>query len=327
MSADDSPGPRLQSDKDVALPAATHSQKSYRRKYRKIMVKFERQMRESTALFKDQQRMLDISQRIAEQNDQILNLLLELNSHPQVPARLRYGLNDSLAREPDRHQDQQESLEKLRTTRHAVQKGDVQYSNYEDLSLGLLDTVEFAPRISYANIAKGGVLGSGLQELEDTTGTGGFLSSKQEEDYKHSLDEYIDHKASNPRAHVVGSLGHRSTEKSVEREREAQLKNPVSVYNWLRKNQPQVFLQDVDNDKSKTASRASKRASTNKVKTEPDMYDEDGIALEPSTARGKRKRDEDGGYRPKGGHARPIKRRKEESGRRSKRASMDISTS
>jgi hypothetical protein len=40
-----------------------------RRKYRKIMVKFEEKMRESNTLFKEEQRILDISRRLSEQNE------------------------------------------------------------------------------------------------------------------------------------------------------------------------------------------------------------------------------------------------------------------
>jgi hypothetical protein len=43
--------------------------KRIRRKYRKIMVKFEEKMRESTTLFKEEQRILDISRRLSEQNE------------------------------------------------------------------------------------------------------------------------------------------------------------------------------------------------------------------------------------------------------------------
>ena len=40
-----------------------------RRKYRKIMVTFEEKMRESNSLFRDEQRIMDISQRLAEQKE------------------------------------------------------------------------------------------------------------------------------------------------------------------------------------------------------------------------------------------------------------------
>lgn len=251
-----------------------------------------------------------------------------MNSLPQVPARMRFDLGDAKSKDTETHTDEQEAMESLRLARHAIQKGDKKQSEYEDMELSLLDTVEFAPKRKYVDLVKGGALKIESNEAVEVNGTGGFLSSKQEEDYKISLDDFMDQKTTNPRKHVLGGLGHRSAEKSIEREREAQLRNPVSVYNWLRKNQPQVFLQDADNDKVK-GSRISKRAANKAAKADPDMYDEDGFALETSAGRGKRKRDEDGGYRPKGGHARPTKRRKEESsgGKRSKRTSMDMSNS
>lgn len=335
MSKDGSPLHTAHQDGSAYPSTVLHSTKSYRRKYRKIMVKFERQMRESSSLFKDQQRLYDISQRIAEQNDQILALLLELNSHPQIPSSMRYDLHDPATRkQPEKHENEQAALEALRTTRYKVQKGEVRQPDYEELEHILLDSVEFGPKQSYADLIKGGPLQRAQDDHPDSTSPllGGFLSGKQEEHYLQALDDFLDGKASSPRAHAMNNLGSRNTEKSADRDRETQLRNPVSVYNWLRKNQPQVFLQDTDNDNLKAkvaaaaASRKSKRESLAKApKTEPDLYDDEGIAIDPGN-KGKRKRDEDGGYRPKGGHARPVKRRKEDSGKRSKRASMDIST-
>jgi len=293
------------------------------------MVQFEKRMRESSTLFRDQQRMHDIAQRIAEQNDQILQLLLELNSQPQVPARLRYDLDDpSTVKKPEKHEDEQKALEELRITRHKLQKGDIQQSDYGELAENLLGSVEFAPQRSYAELVRGERLQRIPREEAGSTYplAGGFLPIQQEELYLQSLDDYFDEKVSDPRQHATGNIGHRTSEKSTDRERDYQLKNPVSVYNWLRKNQPQVFLQDTDHDKAKPAPRSSKRASTTKLpKAEPEMYDDDGIAVEPSHGKGKRKREEDGGYRPKGGHARPVKRRKDETGK-SKGTSVDMTS-
>ena len=57
-------------DQEMAVdPPPRSSHKSFRRKYRKIMVKFEEKMRESNTLFKEEQRILDISRRLAEQNE------------------------------------------------------------------------------------------------------------------------------------------------------------------------------------------------------------------------------------------------------------------
>lgn len=339
MSAEDYIPLVLTKDQSSLPSTVQHSHRSYRRKYRKAMVRFEKEMRESNALFRDQERLYDISQRIAEQNDQILALLLELNSHPQIPPRLRYDLQDpATTRRPERHTDEQVALETLRVTRHKIQKGEVQQPVYEDLEQELLDTVEFAPKQSYADLLKGAPL---ERSKNDTTPDpishliGGFLSSKQEEAYLQALDDFLRTKSNHPRAHALGNPGARTDGKSADREREAQLRNPVSVYNWLRKNQPQVFLQDTEAEKAKVALAANRKSKRENVARAPKAnqksLEDDGIMAEDeaaaSTSKGKRKRDEDGGYRPKGGNARPIKRRKGDEGKRSKRASMDISAS
>ena len=43
--------------------------KSFRRKYRKIMVTFDHKMRESNSLFREHLRVMDISRRLAEQHE------------------------------------------------------------------------------------------------------------------------------------------------------------------------------------------------------------------------------------------------------------------
>lgn len=55
----------------VTLSEPAASRKSYRRKYRKIMVNFERKMQESNSLFRDEQKILDVSQRLAEQTEYV----------------------------------------------------------------------------------------------------------------------------------------------------------------------------------------------------------------------------------------------------------------
>ena len=155
---------------------------------------------------------------------------------------------------------------------------------------------------------------------------------KQEEQYLNSLDAYINGQAPTPRSHAANTLGAKNNEKSTERDKEAQLRNPVSVYNWLRQNRPTVFLQDNEAAADKPARPAGARSSKRNanrdsiVKQEEEMYDDDGIAVDAATGRGKRKRDDDTGYRPKGGNSRPTKRKKEEipSGRRSKKSSIDL---
>ncbi|EXJ85001.1 hypothetical protein A1O3_05676 [Capronia epimyces CBS 606.96] len=321
-------------------PAA--SRKSYRRKYRKSMVTFEEKMRENTSLFREEQRIMDISERLAEQNDQLLQLLLELNSCPQVPPSLRYDLRPpgNQISSDERSKllvSEEEGHLELRKARSQLQAKEIDETRYREIEASLLKAPAFAPKRSYASLLS--VAPPPRQPIEkmepNKSDSSGFLSTKHEEDYLQALDAFLDGANTNPRSHAVNSLGSRNAERTTERERETQLKNPVSVYNWLRKHQPQVFLQDNETSSEKpsraTGSRISARKSANKeaLKQEPDLYDDDGIALDPgSSLRGKRKRDADGGYRPKGGNSKGTKRRKEpkeDTGRskRSKKSALD----
>ncbi|KIW11252.1 hypothetical protein PV08_10552 [Exophiala spinifera] len=319
------------------------SRKSYRRKYRKIMVTFEEKMRESTSLFKEEQRIQDISQRLAEQTDQLLQLLTELNACPQVPPRLRYDLESSPNHDPAAApgldvKTEDEGHLALRKARSQLQTGEIDLTRYREVEHSLLKSEAFAPKRSYVKLVAETHLPRPREKVKSGSeaAAGGFLSVGQEELYLDSLDAFLEGTATHPRSHAANGLGTRNAEKTTEREREMQLRNPVSVYNWLRKHQPQVFLQDNEAAAEKAArpagSRSSARKSASKdvVKLEQDLYDDDGIASEvASSARGKRKRDDDGGYRPKGGNSRGTKRRKDpkedSSGRnkRVKKLSMD----
>jgi hypothetical protein len=106
-----------------------------------------------------------------------------------------------------------------------------------------------------------------------------------------------------------------------------------SPYNWLRRNVPQIFLQDGESSekshgKPGALRGAGKRASI-PAPSKPDaleFVEEDGIGYDaglggPVHAKGKRKREEDdGGYHPKGGRAtgegktkKPRKKKSDES--------------
>lgn len=223
----------------------------------------------------------------------------------------------------------------LRKARHQLQTGETTPADYSALKDKVGKSSHFAPGRSYATLTQA-VSGLPTQrpDITDLAGaeSNGFLTVKQEEQYLQSLDHFLSGEAATPRAHAVHAIGAKSQEKSAERERETQLRNPVSVYNWLRKNRPAVFLQDNESNMDKpprpAGSRISKRNANrdSNVKQEEELYDDDGIAVEAGALRGKRKRDDDGGYRPKGGNARPTKRKKEEtsSGRRSKKPSIDV---
>ena len=209
----------------------------------------------------------------------------------------------------------------MRKARYQLQTGEVTAIQYQDVKDEILESPYFAPDESYADLTQFSTnTATHSGEEKDTINHSivPYLSSRQEDQYCQSIDAYLNEETGHPRAHATLSSGASSSDKAAQREREMQLRNPVSVYNWLRKNKPSVFLQDNESAADKpartTGSRSSKRNANRDsiVKQEPELYDEDGIAMDAPSGRGKRKRENDSGYRPKGGNARPTKRKKED---------------
>ncbi|KAF7504162.1 hypothetical protein GJ744_002631 [Endocarpon pusillum] len=320
---------------DINLePPLRTSYKSYRRKYRKIMVKFEDRMRESNNLYSKHQRLLDISRRLGEQNDQLLELLHDLNAAPQVPPSHRYDLQPPATIHKElEHDDERKTTfsdpnipsAALREAHQSSRNGNTSISDSRQTEESMRQSKDPKPMKSYASLSKIPYASFNNSKLDNNpidTPLNGFPAPLEEERYLEGLDSYLNGTAPTPRPFTAAAT--RGGERLSEKDREMALKNPVSVYNWLRKHQPQVFLQDNEAHSEKPStrpatSRASKRAST--VKQEPDLYDEDGIALDVgANSRGKRKRDDDGGYRPKGGNGRPVKRKKDDSSASAKKS-------
>jgi hypothetical protein len=156
-----------------------------------------------------------------------------------------------------------------------------------------------------------------------------FLTPDDLDDYLYKLDTLLGIRAKPTLApSVVG------TNNATNSSANFALRNPTSVYNWLKRNAPKTFLQDLEKEKDKDkddrekedgrkrksgVSRKRQPATSRKEKerekevTESMEWDEDnGYVATPASGivKGKRKRDEDPGYRPKGGSSRPTKKRK-----------------
>ena len=254
--------------------------------------------------------------------------MVDLNSCPQVPRRLRYDIRPKhlASATKTEHQeiyDAKKGHLRMRKARYQLQTGEMTAMQYQDVKDEILESPYFAPEESYADLtqfATNTATHSGEEKDTINHSMVPYLSSRQEDQYRQSIDAYLNEETGHPRAHATLSSGASSSDKAAQREREMQLRNPVSVYNWLRKNKPSVFLQDNESAADKpartTGSRSSKRNANRDsiVKQEPELYDEDGIAVDAPSGRGKRKRENDSGYRPKGGNARPTKRKKEDNG-------------
>ncbi|KAH8688828.1 IEC3 subunit of the Ino80 complex, chromatin re-modelling-domain-containing protein [Talaromyces proteolyticus] len=331
---------------DATDGTATHKQsyRSFKKKFAKLKLQFELKMRDSENLIREQLRIEDLSKQIQETNDQLLEVLMEFNESLQVKPSLRYDLSipddAPLSPEPEDNSlsfyTASAAKAALREAKAELEAGEITAETYRRLEDAVKRSNAYQPAVKYAALQQ-------LSQYEPATETDslrdnellshslGYMTPEHEYEYLLRSDTQLgDSEAAGP----LSRLPEKPT--WTERMREASLANPSSVYNWLRRNNPQIFLQDNDNASEKGVGaprpsnlRVSKRAPTSRnAAKEEDMYDEDGIALEtpePSSSKGKRKRDEDTGYRPKGGRSSTGRKKKETdsnfSGRRSKRSS------
>lgn len=166
----------------------------------------------------------------------------------------------------------------------------------------------------------------------------GYMTPVHEDEYLSALDAYLANLPLN--APLLLPRPFRPTDR--EREKDAQIRNPVSVYNWLREHKPKVFLQDPRPEEKEPApekvpsvsesaghkapskppsSGTAKRRSAvpkQEVEPEPEILDDEGnviggVGIDLPAPKSKRKRDDDA-YRPKGGSSKPRKRGKGSSG-------------
>ncbi|QBZ57394.1 hypothetical protein PoMZ_02318 [Pyricularia oryzae] len=383
-------------------PAPKQSYKSWKKKYRKMRDAFERKMREGEEIYRREMRAIETNKRIAIEIDRLLDLLLEVNNTPQIPPEKRFdlsipfssaGTSDILPGEMYLPIDM---------------PGNDRARGAEKPSQALRDMLVEIPHHRYAAAAE--LFPNVVSDLEAGVGGEGpgadmlasashqhpasFLTADDIDNYLWELDQRIAEdrrdrglsplpvvptlapKARDP----TGSAGATAAATSATADpnaaaRDFALRNPTSVYNWLRKHAPKTFLQDaeatsvVDVDAAETPHPERPSGSRSRAKFEPakrggkvatpastpttatkrasgvargaakrsrqsavttaDVADEakdeegDEMALDetaaatPTAAKGKRKRaaDDDAGYRPKGGSARPSKKkRKSEAG-------------
>lgn len=141
-----------------------------------------------------------------------------------------------------------------------------------------------------------------LNDLGVVDGTGpiAYLTADQIDDYISDIDISLGKPSTTaqPQANPPENVAHR---------------NPVSVYNWLRRNEPKIFLQDGEGSEKSHGKPGSLRGAGKRASMPMpshgdalEIVEEDGLGydptiagLDPGTAKGKRKREDDGGYHPK----------------------------
>ncbi len=270
-------------------------------------------------------------------SSQLLDLLLDVNESSRIPLHLRYDLRSPTpdaaevpALEPDRSPRRIEDADRAREALEEVNvkftDGEITPNTYKDLEADLLYTINKPNRVlAHLDATPHTTLQSVIpnelpSDLDEDTPTG-FLSPNHENEFLLSLDNTLGNGSLGSRPAVPSQLA-RANEK--EREKDAQLRNPVSVHNWLRKNHDLFLQQDdlnVDKPSSRHATKVSPKPqnqpkSTKRpgamIKQEHEIIDDEGFVIGGAMdipSKHKRKR-EDEPYRPKGGSSRPAKKKR-----------------
>ncbi|KAJ5116455.1 hypothetical protein N7456_000803 [Penicillium angulare] len=304
------------------------SVRSFKKKYAKLKFKFEHGIRDNETLIREELRIEDLSKRIQEQNDQLLEVLMEFNESVHVSPSVRYDLNMPgdipFLPTPEEEitplvNDATLARTALKEAKSEMASGKFSPSAYRQVEESIKRNKAFAPSLQYSDLCKMPHSDTNIttdeakDELERKLG---YFTPEHETEYYLALDAKLGDEAAGTQLARVPEVP-----TFAEREKEATMRNPASVYNWLRRNQPQT-LQDHEVASEKSTSRPSNARSSKRApaqRKEEDTMDEDTGEAEP-TPKGKRKREEDTGYRPKGGSSRPKKRRDATPNRNSKKA-------
>ncbi|KAM3075040.1 hypothetical protein ACMFMG_007500 [Clarireedia jacksonii] len=307
-----------------------------RKKYRKIRVKFDEIMRQSNALFVEEQKADQTAKRLAQENDRLLDLLLDVNNSAQIPVDKRIDLktkSPSLAEVPPLvSEDLAEAAELTAPEGQAVYKEiqgllkEREYRAGAPPSKSLAHLVSTVPHISLESSQVSNALLASLEPPKGKTTPISYLSMDQIDEYLHEVDAAIGY------APALGTFVNPITPQEVA------LKNPHSALNWLRTNEARMtLLPDGEAGQHSSAAKSShprapgKRAvvpTPNSVPESLEIVEEVGTGHDvsvgaSSATKGKRKRDgdDDGGYTPKSGNpvnktkrSRPSKRKSETSG-------------
>lgn len=304
--------------------------KSWKKKYRKMRINFDKKMQDGENLHKQEAKACATAKRIAVENEyvnhdtqsiavvdihllthlpysQLLELLFEINNSPQIPLdkRIDVSMAPALKSSAPVHPIDRD---------HSKQK--------EDALKRLEQLISEVPHSTYATAKDNNA--SFVNDLSAPDGEAfptNFLTVDDMDNYIHAVDGALDGETRIPTLAPAAHPDHNSAPA------QPHLTNPTSVTNWLRKHAPKIFLQDGEQNgdgedgegsarkprggrserggkggaKGKRASAASRLAQDN-----GDVSMDDDADYGTPTTKGKRKRDEDPGYKP----SRPSKKKR-----------------
>lgn len=245
-------------------------------------------------------------------NSQLLDLLLDINDSAQIPAHQRIDLSTntpSLAAVPDLITPE----ELARASEFNTPAGQAIYNEITSIIAekivekaaskppkSLAKLINTTGHLSTSNPILPSDLLTSLEPPQGYTDPISYLTPDQIDEYLSDIDASIA-RATPALPPIPQSLHH-----------EALLGNPHSVYNWLRVHEPKIFTADSDfseklNGKATSSLRGAGKRMSMPAPSKLDaleIVEEDGMSYDPTVGgleptKGKRKREDDGGYHPK----------------------------
>ncbi|SPQ26633.1 ce857fc0-d9b0-448f-9380-82fa3adec309 [Thermothielavioides terrestris] len=318
---------------DVRMADDKPTYRSWKKKYRKMRIVFDQKMHEGEELHKLEQKALATARRLAIQKDRLLDLLLDVNNSAQIPPEKRIDLSldppsddDALFLDIDQPSTPRPGPAPAQSYKKLLQEvPHFKFASAPERFPELLADLE-AGRDSPADPAQG------------QSHPPSFLSADDIDNYIWELDTHLSSEGAAAGSAKIDAaplptlapLAHADRANPRDAQRDLALRNPTSVYNWLRKHAPKTFLQDGEHDKDGGKEHGddgpgAAHSRTAAAESFEDVDDELGYgdrAATPSTiggggsGKGKRKRvvDDDPGYRPKGGSSRPTKKKRKSDG-------------
>ncbi|KAK3906725.1 IEC3 subunit of the Ino80 complex, chromatin re-modelling-domain-containing protein [Staphylotrichum tortipilum] len=240
---------------DVRMADDKPTYRSWKKKYRKMRVIFDQKMHDGEELHKLEQKALATARRLAVQKDRLLDLLLDVNNSAQIPTERRIDLSLDLPSDDDALFLDIDEPSTARTgptpaNSYKALLRDVPHSQFSSAAERFPDLVADleAGRDSPADPAQG-------QNHPPS-----FLTADDLDNYIYELDMHLAAAAEEPdtdTAKVAGPpplptlapLAHLDRANPRDSQRDFAVRNPTSVYNWLRKHAPKTFLQDGEHEK------------------------------------------------------------------------------
>ncbi|MCJ1442540.1 MAG: hypothetical protein MMC23_003036 [Stictis urceolatum] len=307
--------------------------KSFKKKYMKIRKQFSDTMIKNNTQWEAEQKLMKTARRLEEELDQLREILVDVNESSFNPAHLRINLRSSNPEEdaflasmgatslpPDdfdildnntKYSPESAALV-LAEAKKELSSGTITTSDFEALATSVQPYLRKSIALSYletqvAHTRLADVEPSDLPPDIGEANPVGYLTPEHEAEYLERLDAELDGRAA--------AYSHPIRGPTLNAARD----NPMSALNWLRQNQPQVFLQDSEaQETAKQMKRGShdgpiKERSSGRGKrgsVAHEVLDDEGFVVGAAaetlgSVRGKRKRAaEDDAYNPKGGGGR-----------------------